>query len=240
MTETPLIVALDYADPSAAKALSQQLDPRLTRVKVGKELFTRGGPAIVEALMTLGFDVFLDLKFHDIPHTVAGACRAAAGLGVWMVDVHASGGQAMLAAARAAIDEAEGAARSPLLIAVTLLTSLKAEELPALGLAPDAPAQALRLAALAQEAGVDGLVCSPQEVAALRQRWGEGLTLVTPGIRPHPEGVVGDDQSRTTTPEAALAAGANYLVIGRPITQASDPLKALEAIYRCCHGHGTL
>jgi orotidine-5'-phosphate decarboxylase len=227
MTDPRVIVALDYADADAALALAQRLDPTQCKVKVGKELFTTAGPRLVEQLVARGFDVFLDLKFHDIPNTVAAACRAAARLGVWMVNVHAFGGKAMLSAAREAVPSG---ADSPQLIAVTLLTSMDMEDLADLGIAGTPEEAVGRLAALAQSAGLDGVVCSAREAAKLRAGCGNDFCLVTPGIRP--AAGAADDQQRIMTPAAALAAGANYLVIGRPITRATDPLAALESINR--------
>lgn len=220
-----IVVALDYAEPSAAFALAQQLNPQQCRLKVGKELFTRAGPTIVEQLHSLGFDVFLDLKFHDIPHTVAQAVRAAADLGVWMVNVHASGGRRMMQAAREAL---ANVANPPLLIAVTVLTSMEAQDLVEIGLQGDVQGQVARLATLAKDCGLDGVVCSAREGQVLRELWGEDAVLVTPGIRP--PGSPADDQRRTLTPQEAIQQGASYLVIGRPITQAQNPQKALEAI----------
>ncbi|MEY2341611.1 orotidine-5'-phosphate decarboxylase [Acidithiobacillus sp. IBUN Pt1247-S3] len=222
---TPLIVALDFPDAQAALRMADRLDARQCRVKVGKELFTRAGPAIVESLQQRGFQVFLDLKFHDIPATVAGACRAAADLGVWMVNVHASGGRAMLEAARDAIDVKIGT--PPLLIAVTVLTSLNASGLAEIGCTANPTAQVIRLAGLAADAGLDGVVCSAQEATELRQHW-PTLLRVTPGIRP--AGATADDQRRIVTPSAALAQGADYLVVGRPITAAADPDAAMAAL----------
>jgi orotidine-5'-phosphate decarboxylase len=222
---SPIIVALDFPDERQAEDLAVRLDPRACRLKVGKELFVRGGPKLVERLQTRGFDVFLDLKFHDIPNTVAGACRAAADLGVWMVNVHALGGSEMMMAARAAI---EAFAKPPLLIAVTILTSHDQAVLQQIGLA-GSPAEAVaRLARLAHQSGMDGVVCSAQEAAVLRAQEGGRFCLVTPGIRPAAAAV--DDQRRTMTPSAALAAGADYLVVGRPITAAPDPMAALAAL----------
>ena len=214
--ESLLIVALDFAEPDAARALAARLPPRLCRLKVGKELFTRGGPQLVREFVAAGHDVFLDLKFHDIPNTVAGACRAAADLGVWMVNVHASGGPAMLAAARAAVPPG-----GPLLIAVTVLTSLTAEDLRAVGVEATPEDQVLRLAALTRDAGLDGVVCSPREAAALRGACGPGFCLVTPGVRP--AAAAADDQRRVMTPAEAIHAGADYLVVGRPVTKSDDP-----------------
>ena len=220
-----IIVALDFADVAHVRALVSRLDPQRCRLKVGKELFTHAGPSIVAELCAHGFDVFLDLKFHDIPNTVARACQAAADLGVWMVNVHASGGRKMLEAAR---DAVSGAQRPPLLVAVTVLTSLDVPDLKEIGWQGSVEDNVLRLAALAHSAGLDGVVCSPREVVLLRVRFGPDFQLVTPGIRPAGAGI--NDQSRTLTPRQALDAGANYLVIGRPITGANDPLAALAAI----------
>ncbi len=225
-----VIVALDFDHPVRALALADRLDPVACAVKVGKELFVAAGPEPVRALVARGFRVFLDLKFHDIPHTVAQACAAATRLGVWMLNVHAAGGRAMLCAARAGVDQAaagEGRA-APLLIGVTVLTSLADADLRETGVAATAAQQALALARLATACGLDGVVCSAVEAPALRSALGPSFKLVTPGIRP--AGSAKDDQARIVTPEAALAAGADYLVIGRPITQAPDPLAALDAI----------
>lgn len=225
-----IIVALDYANAADALAIVDRLAPELCRLKVGKELFTRSGPELVRALVGRGFDVFLDLKFHDIPNTVAQACRAAAELGVWMVNVHAQGGRKMMTAARAALDDAGAGAggRRPLLIAVTVLTSLGVEDLAEVGLSGSPADNVLRLATLARDSGLDGVVCSPQEAAALAASLGPAFRLVTPGVRP--AGASTDDQKRVMTPGQAIAAGAHYLVIGRPITQAPDPIAALRAI----------
>lgn len=220
-----IVVALDYADPAEAVVMAGRLDPRQCRLKVGKELFTRGGPALVRQLVAGGFEVFLDLKFHDIPHTVAHAVKAAAELGVWMVNVHALGGRKMLQAARAALDDVP---RRPLLIAVTVLTSLDEAELHEVGLAGAVEDNVSRLAALTQQCGLDGVVCSAREARSLRARFGPRFQLVTPGIRPG--GADLNDQKRSMTPVEALRAGADYLVIGRPITQAADPRQALQTI----------
>lgn len=228
-TVPPLIVALDYPSPAAALALVDQLSPRLCRLKIGKELFTRAGPELIETLHQRGYRVFLDLKFHDIPNTVAGACRAAADLGVWMLTVHALGGRRMLETATEALAPYR---ERPLLLAVTVLTSLDGADLSELGLPADPAAVALRLAGLSRNAGVDGLVCSPREAADLRRELGSGACLVTPGIRP-PDAPA-DDQQRTMTPAAALRAGADYLVVGRPVTRASDPLAALQSLAEAC------
>jgi orotidine-5'-phosphate decarboxylase len=221
-----VIVALDYARAEAALALASRLDPQACRVKVGKELFTVAGPALVTQLAARGFEVFLDLKYHDIPNTVAAACRAAAGLGAWMINVHASGGSAMMRAAREAL---AGLARPPLLIAVTVLTSLGDEDLREIGQQEAAPQLVERLARLAQVSGLDGVVCSAREAALLRRACGADFKLVTPGIR-LADATGKDDQKRIVTPAAAVTAGADYLVVGRPITQAADPLAVLARI----------
>lgn len=220
-----MIVALDFPDRDAALQFVRRVQPNQCRLKVGLELFTAAGPDLIAVLHDHGFEVFLDLKFHDIPHTVRQACRRAAALGVWMLNVHALGGPAMLAAAREAV---EVVPRRPQLIAVTLLTSHTDGDLRAIGV--DIPAQeaVVRLAHLAHAAGLDGVVCSPHEADALRRRFGVEFLRVTPGIRP--AGAAHDDQARIATPRAALAAGANYLVIGRPVTQAPDPAAALARI----------
>jgi orotidine-5'-phosphate decarboxylase len=220
-----IIVALDFPDAASALALVDRLDPALCRLKVGKELFTVAGPDLVRALVARGYEVFLDLKFHDIPNTVAAACRAAAGLGVWMMNVHASGGRRMMQAAREALAELP---QRPLLIGVTVLTSMSAEDLAETGIAAEPADQVMRLASLTQACGLDGVVCSAQEAALLRQRLGEDFRLVTPGIRP--AGSEAGDQRRVMTPRQAIAAGATDLVIGRPITAASDPVKVLQSI----------
>ncbi|MBX9755895.1 MAG: orotidine-5'-phosphate decarboxylase [Pseudomonadaceae bacterium] len=223
--QSPIIVALDFPTADAALALAAQLDPAQCRLKVGKELFTRCGPSIVEALQAQGFEVFLDLKFHDIPNTTAMAVKAAAELGVWMVNVHCSGGLRMMAACRETLEQISGP--KPLLIGVTVLTSMEREDLAGIGLDVEPQAQVLRLAGLAQQAGLDGLVCSAQEASALKTAHPQ-LQLVTPGIRP--AGSAQDDQRRILTPAQALQAGSDYLVIGRPISQASNPQQALAAV----------
>lgn len=225
MSDPRIIVALDYPHAKEALALAGRLDPALCRVKVGSELYTAAGPALVEGLRRSGFGVFLDLKFCDIPNTVAGACLAAADLGVWMINVHALGGRATLTAAREALSKI---GRPPKLLAVTLLTSMNATDLADIGIAGSAEDAVLRLARLARDCGLDGVVCSAQETAALRRQLGAGFWLVTPGIRP--EGAAGDDQKRVATPREAIAGGADYLVIGRPVTRAPDPLAALRAV----------
>ena len=220
-----IVVALDYADPADALALAQRLDPRDCRVKVGKELFTRAGPQVVEQLHQLGFEVFLDLKFHDIPNTVAQAVKAAATLGVWMVNVHALGGRRMMEAAREAL---EGVERRPHLIAVTVLTSMDEEDLHEIGLTGSAAHHVEHLAGLVRQCGLDGVVCSAREANDLRRLWGARGLLVTPGVRPR--GSDAEDQRRVVTPGEAIALGASHLVVGRPITRATDPQAALKAI----------
>lgn len=220
-----VIIPLDYPTEQQALDFAQRLSPELCRVKVGKELFTRVGPALVERLQALGFEVFLDLKFHDIPNTVAGALRAAADLGVWMVNVHAGGGRRMMEAAVTALASYR---HKPLLLGVTVLTSLSDDDLAELGYTESVAQRVARLAALAQDSGLDGVVCSAQEARQLRSAHGEGFCLVTPGIR-----LAGDDaydQRRVLTPADAVAAGADHLVIGRSITGANDPLAALERV----------
>lgn len=226
MTNPKIIVALDYADKESALNLVNQLDPALCRLKVGKELFTATGPQFVEELVSSNFGVFLDLKFHDIPNTVAKACTAASHLGVWMLNVHASGGLEMMQAARQAVDNT---ANKPLLIAVTVLTSMNQQALNLIGIQTDLATHVLNLAKLSKQAHLDGVVCSALEAEVLRRQLGKDFCLVTPGIRP--ANLNQDDQSRVVTPTDALRMGASYLVIGRPITQAANPLKALEAIH---------
>ncbi len=220
-----IIVALDYSDVDSALALVKQLDPGKCYLKIGKELFTRCGPTIVEQTQNLGFEVFLDLKFHDIPNTCAKAVRAAADLGVWMVNVHASGGRAMMEAAREAIEQS---ASRPLLIGVTVLTSLETSDLVEVGFTDESTQLVSRLAGITQDCGLDGVVCSPQEVSMLREQRGEDFILVTPGIRPADSD--SNDQKRIMTPAQALDEGSSYLVIGRPITQSPSPLAALQRI----------
>lgn len=227
MNDKRVIIALDYADLSKARALVDRLDPTHCFLKIGKHMFTRFGPSFVEEVQSRGFQVFLDLKYHDIPNTVADACRAAVDLGVWMVNVHAQGGWAMLEAARNAIDSANTPSK-PLLIGVTVLTSLKQEDL----LMTDCSSlsledKVLRLARMVKAAGLDGVVCSAQEVPKLRRDLGQDFLLVTPGIR-----LAGDargDQERVVTPDKALQLGADYLVMGRSITEAQDPIEVLKS-----------
>lgn len=226
-----LIVALDVDTQSHAERLVDQLDGLVRRFKIGSQLFTAGGPAVVEAIGKRGAEVFLDLKFHDIPNTVAGAAREATRMGVFMFNVHASGGSAMMRAAAegAASASKELSVRRPLVIAVTVLTSLDRAALSReMGIASSVEGHVLRLTELARDAGLDGNVASPNEIAALRRSLGDGWVIVTPGVRP--AGSAADDQSRIATPAAASRAGAHYLVVGRPITAAPDPAKAAAAI----------
>ena len=226
VSKSRIIVALDFGEAGRAEALAGRLDPARCRLKVGKELFTREGPSLVRSLARRGFDVFLDLKFHDIPNTVGAACEAAASIGAWMLNVHASGGSRMLKSARDAVDRA---GRRPLLVGVTVLTSLTIEDLAETGVAYRSVAeQVLHLARLCRACGLDGVVCSAQEAAMLRAEFGPDFLLVTPGIRPR--GAASGDQQRVSGPAEAIAAGSDYLVIGRPITQAPDPLQALAEI----------
>lgn len=220
-----VVVALDYSNEADAMQLVNQLDPQLCRLKVGKELFTAEGPRFVEKLINKDHSVFLDLKFHDIPTTVGKACEAASKLGVWMLNVHASGGIDMMKEAQ------NGVARSghfPLLIAVTVLTSMNQAMLNQVGVAGELTNQVLNLAQLTKQAGLDGVVCSAAEACLLRKAHGADFCLVTPGIRPIDASI--NDQSRAVSPELAVKLGSNYLVVGRPITKAENPLKALEEI----------
>ncbi|MDC8853975.1 orotidine-5'-phosphate decarboxylase [Shewanella algae] len=228
MTETPIVVALDFDNKFKALQLIDKLDPSMCRLKVGKEMFTLFGPKLVKEIHDRGFDLFLDLKFHDIPNTVAKAVTAAAEMGVWMVNVHASGGLAMMEAARRAL--LPYGDNAPLLIAVTVLTSMSDDELKLIGVAGSAEDQVRRLARLTQKAGLDGVVCSARESSMLKAELGADFKLVTPGIRP--AGSDAGDQKRIMTPAEAMAAGSDYLVIGRPITQAADPLATLQAIHQ--------
>ena len=221
-----IIVALDYEKESDALALVDQIDPSLCRLKVGKEMFTTLGMNFVKQLHQRHFDVFLDLKYHDIPNTVARAVRSAADLGVWMVDLHASGGLRMMEEAKRILGPYGKDA--PLLIAVTVLTSMEDLDLLQIGINASPMEQVLRLAHLTQRAGLDGVVCSPQEVEILRNACGEEFKLVTPGIRP--TGADFGDQRRVMTPTAAIRAGSDYLVIGRPITKADNPVEVLRSI----------
>ncbi|ASF14417.1 orotidine-5'-phosphate decarboxylase [Shewanella xiamenensis] len=228
MTTKPILVALDYDNKNHALQLIDQLDPNMCRLKVGKEMFTLFGPQLVKDIHDRGFDLFLDLKFHDIPNTVAKAVAAAAELGVWMTNVHASGGLAMMEAARKAL--LPYGKEAPMLIAVTVLTSMSDDDLKLIGIDVPAFEHVQRLAKLTKQAGLDGVVCSAQEASVLKSLLGQDFKLITPGIRPVGSEV--GDQHRVMTPPEALAAGSDYLVIGRPITKATDPLAALQAIHQ--------
>jgi orotidine-5'-phosphate decarboxylase len=223
MSDSRIIVALDLSTARQALDLAAKLDPALCRVKVGKELFTSAGPQLVAELMGLNFEVFLDLKFHDIPNTVASACKVAAGMGVWMMNVHALGGRRMLSAAREAVPV--GSAK---LIAVTLLTSMERSDLSDIGLEQDPKEVVVRLARLARDCGLDGVVCSALEAPSLRKTMGDEFCLVTPGIRPANTDL--NEQKRVTTPREAIENGADYLVVGRPITQAEDPISMVRRL----------
>ncbi len=231
---SPVIVALDFSSEKETMQLVEQLEPSLCRLKVGKELFTRCGPALVRQLVNKNFDVFLDLKFHDIPNTVAQACKAAADLGVWMMNVHALGGEKMMQAARQALaDKKTANNEDPLLIAVTWLTSSGQVELDALGLNCTPQNMVQRLVKMTQNAGLHGVVCSAQEAIVLRKTIADDFLLVTPGIRlldKKHNSIEKDDQCRVVTPEKAILDGSSYLVIGRPITQAKDPCRILRTI----------
>ena len=224
-SQSPVIVALDFDNQLSALALAERLDPTQCRLKVGKELFTRAGPELVKTLVAMDFDVFLDLKFHDIPNTTAKAVSAAADLGVWMTNVHASGGGRMMSAAKQALEQ-QGSAM--LLIGVTVLTSMDDTDIAELGIGHSPAEQVLHLAGLAEKSGLDGVVCSAMEAKVLKAELGADFKLVTPGIR-LPENAA-DDQRRVVSPPQAMAMGSDYLVIGRPITQSSDPLGTLLKI----------
>lgn len=226
VTDSPVVVALDYANRDSALAFVDRIDPRDCRLKVGKEMFTLFGPQFVRELQQRGFDIFLDLKFHDIPNTTAHAVKAAADLGVWMVNVHASGGARMMTAAKEAL--LPFGADAPLLIAVTVLTSMEASDLQDIGITATPAEHAERLARLTQQCGLDGVVCSAQEAVRFKSELGQAFKLVTPGIRP--QGSDASDQRRIMTPEQALQAGVDYMVIGRPVTQSADPAQTLKAI----------
>jgi orotidine-5'-phosphate decarboxylase len=228
MQQSKVVVALDFEDKKQALSFVDKIEPSSCRLKVGKEMFTYYGPDFVKYLVDKKFDVFLDLKFHDIPNTVAKACIAAADLGVWMVNVHASGGQAMMERAQVALEKFKG--DKPLLIAVTVLTSMDQAQLEGIGINVSPQEHVLRLAKLTKQSGLDGVVCSAQEATMLKQQLGNEFKLITPGIRP--AGVATDDQQRVMTPQQAMAAGVDYMVIGRPITQSPDPLATLTEINR--------
>ena len=225
MNDSKIIVALDYADEFRALELVDKLDNKLCRLKVGKEMFTHLGPGFIEKLHSRNFQVFLDLKYHDIPNTVARACSVAADLGVWMLNVHALGGRRMM---EAAAEQLANRSSKPHLIAVTVLTSMSDDDLKEMGIQYSASEMALKLASMARESGLEGVVCSALEASAMRQSLGTEFLLVTPGIRP--AGSNNDDQHRIMTPAEAIRAGSNYLVIGRPITQADDPVGILRTL----------
>lgn len=227
MQNKNIVVALDFDTKDEALALIDRLDPELCRLKIGKEMFTHFGPEFVKEVHAKGFDVFLDLKFHDIPNTVAKAVKAAADLGVWMVNVHASGGSKMMRAARQILEPYGD--KAPLLIAVTVLTSMSEEDLTDLGIEKSPQEQVKFLAGLADKAGMDGVVCSAQEASMLKQAYGEDFKLVTPGIRTADASA--DDQKRIMTPERAVEAGSDYLVIGRAITKSDNPIQTMKDIY---------
>ncbi len=226
MNAKPICIALDYDDQAAALAFVKSLNPAECRLKVGKEMFTHFGPDFVKTCVSLGFDVFLDLKFHDIPNTVAKAVKAAADLGVWMVNVHATGGKKMMTQAKAALEPYGD--KAPLLIAVTVLTSMDEEQFSDLNIPGTMQEHVMRLAKLAKESGLDGVVCSAQEASMLKAELGADFKLVTPGIRP--VGSAKGDQHRVKTPKEAMDAGSDYLVIGRPITQSENPLETVKTI----------
>lgn len=231
--ENKIVIALDMSNTDEVISLLRQLDPANCRVKIGKELFTRYGPDLVRQIIAMDFDVFLDLKFHDIPNTVNKAVVAAAELGVWMLTLHAAGGADMMRAARDAVAQSE---HKPLLVAVTVLTSLEQEDLAAQGVQRSPLEQVQRLASLAQECGMDGVVCSAAEAAELRKLLRKDFLLVTPGIRP--QGDAAHDQKRIVTPADAVHAGSDYLVIGRPITRAREPVQKLTLIKQEISGAG--
>ncbi len=237
MTDPKIIVAIDKSDVATALSLAAALDPKLCRLKIGKESFVAAGPQLIDDFQARGFEVFLDLKFHDIPTTVAEACKVAARRGVWMMNVHAAGGRAMMVAAREAIEQSNVKSK-PKLIAVTVLTSMTEPELKEIGVPPNLDSQVLRLAELSEACGLDGVVCSAREAELLRREIRSPFLLVTPGIRL--PGALKDDQARVVTPQDALRAGASYLVIGRPITAAKDPRAALNEIHSMIQNEGLL
>ena len=226
MLDPKVVVALDFDKKVDALSFVDKVEPSDCRLKVGKEMFTYFGPEFVKLLTNKGFDVFLDLKFHDIPNTVAKAVSASADLGVWMVNVHASGGSKMMIAAKEALTEYKKDA--PLLIGVTVLTSMGQEDLTGLGITKSPAEQVMSLATLANQSGLDGVVCSAWEAEALKQSQGKEFKLITPGIRP--AGSSADDQKRIMTPKQAIDVGVDYLVIGRPITKSDNPQSVLESI----------
>ena len=223
--ENKIIIPLDLDYANAIK-LAKELDPKICRLKIGSQLFTSSGPKIVKEFSNLGFDIFLDLKFHDIPNTVYEAVKSSADLGVWMVNVHASGGREMLDAAKKALD---GYKNPPLLIGVTLLTSLSEESLIDIGLT-GLPEQVLRLAGLVKEMGLNGVVCAPSDITSIKNKFGKEFLTVTPGIRPSKSNL--NDQRRVATPSEAIESGSDFIVIGRPITESKNPCSALERIHK--------
>lgn len=222
---SPVIVALDFADEKQTLQFVRRLSPELCQIKIGKELFTATGRHLVEQLVNQGFKVFLDLKYHDIPNTVASACKIAAQMGIWMVDMHAGGGQRMMEAAAEAVSQFQ---QRPYLIGVTVLTSMTQTDLAQTGVDRSIDEQVMHLARLSQQSGLDGVVCSAQEAVILRDQLGKEFLLVTPGIRLNSKSE--DDQRRIMTPKEALAAGSSYLVMGRPITRSADPVLLLQQI----------
>ena len=223
--ENKIIIPLDLDYGNAIK-LAKELDPKICRLKIGSQLFTSSGPKIVKEFSNLGFDIFLDLKFHDIPNTVYEAVKSSADLGVWMVNVHASGGREMLDAAKKALD---GYKNPPLLIGVTLLTSLSEESLIDIGLT-SLPEQVLRLAGLVKDMGLNGVVCAPSDITSIKNKFGKEFLTVTPGIRPSKSNL--NDQRRVATPSEAIESGSDFIVIGRPITESKNPCSALERIHK--------
>lgn len=226
MPSPKIIIAIDVSNRSDAIKLAKKFDPKLCRLKIGLELYTAEGPVILELIQNLGFEIFLDLKFHDIPNTVARACAVAANMGVWMINVHALGGLEMMSVAREAITKAS---HQPLLTAVTILTSHTQNDLSTVGITISMEECVTQLANKARQAGCDGVVCSALEAGTLREKLGADFILVTPGIRP--DGEMLNDQKRAVSPARAIETGANYLVIGRPITDAEDPVQALLNIH---------
>ena len=228
MNKSRLIISLDFSEANQALEFCKKIDPVSCKIKIGKELYTRAGPILIEKLRTLNYDIFLDLKYHDIPNTVANACRVATDLGVWMLNVHASGGSKMMEAAYESIIKSGHSKNRPLLVAVTVLTSMSSDDFAELGLTNSIEDQVLLLSKMAKSAGLDGVVCSGIEANKLRHEFGKGFCLVTPGIRL--DTLNNDDQERIMTPYEAIKAGSNYLVIGRPITRASNPVNVINAI----------
>ena len=228
MNKSRVIISLDFQDAKQALEFCQKVDPVSCKIKIGKELFTGTGPILIEKLRLLGFEIFLDLKYHDIPNTVANACRIAADLDVWMLNIHAAGGRNMMEAAHESLAKSRRLRNRPLLVAVTLLTSISSDDLLELGITKSIEDQVLLLSKLAKSSGLDGVVCSGMEVSKLRHELGKDFCLVTPGIRL--DDLDNDDQKRIMTPYDAIKAGSNYLVIGRPITRTSNPADVLNSI----------